>query len=84
LRLTTLSILARRFPAIAPLVSPVPIRLWHLSDACPLWRRRREPCLILGAILSGGVALSVARLVQRPALVSGGCVPTLAERGMIA
>lgn len=64
-------ILAGLFIAIPLLVSPVRIWLGHLSDAYPLRGRRREPYLILGALLSGGgVALSVALVVQTPALAS--------------
>ena len=42
-------ILAGLFVAIPLLVSPVRIWLGHVSDAYPLWGRRREPYLILGA-----------------------------------
>jgi BCD family chlorophyll transporter-like MFS transporter len=66
-------ILAGLFIAVPLLISPVRIWLGHLSDAYPLRGRRREPYLILGAILSGGgVALSVALVVQTPALLSTG------------
>ncbi|WP_295888045.1 PucC family protein [uncultured Thiohalocapsa sp.] len=65
-------ILAGLFIAIPLLISPVRIWLGHLSDAYPLWGRRREPYLMLGALLSGfGVALSVALVVQTPPLASG-------------
>jgi BCD family chlorophyll transporter-like MFS transporter len=64
-------ILAGLFLAIPLLISPVRIWLGHLSDAYPLWGRRREPYLIVGALLAGvGVALSVALVVRTPALVS--------------
>lgn len=66
-------ILAGLFLAVPLLISPVRIWLGHLSDAYPLWGRRREPYLIIGAILSGsGVALSVALVVHTPALLSPG------------
>lgn len=66
-------ILAGLFLAVPLLVSPVRIWLGHLSDAYPIGGRRREPYLILGALLSGsGVALSVALVVGTPALLSVG------------
>jgi BCD family chlorophyll transporter-like MFS transporter len=53
------------------LISPLRIGLGHLSDAYPLGGLRREPYLLLGAVLAGaGVALSVALVVQTPALPS--------------
>ena len=53
-------ILAGLFLAVPLLVSPVRIWLGHLSDAYPISGRRREPYLILGALLSAtGVTLSV-------------------------
>ena len=64
-------ILAGLFLAIPLLVSPLRIWLGHLSDAYPLWGRRREPYLMLGALLSAsGVALSVALVVDTPLLFS--------------
>ena len=64
-------ILAGLFLAIPLLISPVRIWLGHLSDAYPLWGRRREPYLIVGALLAGiGVALSVALVVRTPAPMS--------------
>ncbi|MEA1053933.1 PucC family protein, partial [Lamprobacter modestohalophilus] len=64
-------ILAGLFLAIPLLISPVRIWLGHLSDAYPLWGRRREPYLIVGALLAGiGVALSVALVVHTPPLFS--------------
>ena len=66
-------ILAGLFVAIPLLVSPVRIWLGHVSDAYPLWGRRREPYLILGAIIAGaGAALAVALVVRTPALFSLG------------
>jgi len=66
-------ILAGLFLAIPLLVSPVRIWLGHLSDAYAIGGRRREPYLILGALLSGsGVALAVALVVEPPAPVSPG------------
>ena len=66
-------ILAGLFLAIPLLISPLRIWLGHLSDAYPIWGRRREPYLVLGALLSGsGVALSVALVVETPALVGPG------------
>ena len=68
-------ILAGLFLAVPLLVSPVRIWLGHLSDAYPIGGRRREPYLILGALMSGsGVALSVALVVDAPALLSPGTV----------
>jgi BCD family chlorophyll transporter-like MFS transporter len=66
-------ILAGLFLAVPLLISPVRIWLGHLSDAYPIGGRRREPYLMLGALLSGsGVALSVALVVHTPAPVSTG------------
>jgi BCD family chlorophyll transporter-like MFS transporter len=66
-------ILAGLFLAVPLLVSPVRIWLGHLSDAYPIRGRRREPYLVLGALLSGsGVALAVALVVATPAPVSAG------------
>jgi BCD family chlorophyll transporter-like MFS transporter len=66
-------ILAGLFLAVPLLVSPARIWLGHLSDAYPLGGKRREPYLVLGAACSGiGVALSVALVVDTPALVSSG------------
>ena len=64
-------ILAGLFLAIPLLVSPLRIWLGHLSDAYPIGGRRREPYLVLGALMSGsGVVLSVALVVDAPALLS--------------
>ena len=64
-------ILAGLFLAVPLLVSPIRIWLGHLSDAYPIGGRRREPYLVLGALLSGsGVALSVTLVVDTPAPVS--------------
>lgn len=66
-------ILAGLFLSIPLLVAPVRIWLGHCSDAYPLWGRRREPYLILGAVLSGaGAAGAVALVVKTPALFSIG------------
>lgn len=66
-------ILAGLFVAIPLLVSPARIWLGHVSDAYPLWGRRREPYLILGALIAGaGAALAVALVVRTPALFSLG------------
>lgn len=66
-------ILAGLFLAIPLLISPERVWLGHLSDAYPLQGLRREPYLILGALLSGvGVALSVALVVDTPAPISTG------------
>ena len=66
-------ILAGLFVAIPLLVSPVRIWLGHVSDAYPLWGRRREPYLILGALIAGsGAALAVALVVRTPGLFSLG------------
>ena len=51
--------LAGLFLAIPLLVAPVRIWLGYVSDAYPIGGLRREPYLILGAILSGiGAALA--------------------------
>jgi len=66
-------ILAGLFLAIPLLVSPVRIWLGHLSDAYPLGGLRREPYLVIGALLSGaGVALAVVLVVGTPGLFSPG------------
>ena len=66
-------ILAGLFLSIPLLVAPVRIWLGHCSDAYPIRGRRREPYLILGAILSGaGAAVSVALVVKTPDLFSIG------------
>lgn len=66
-------ILAGMFLAVPLLISPVRVWLGHLSDAYPLGGRRREPYLVLGAVLSAiGVWLSVALVVGTPALLSTG------------
>lgn len=64
-------ILAGLFLAVPLLISPLRIWLGHLSDAYPIMGRRREPYLVLGALLSGsGVALSVVLVVDTPAAIS--------------
>jgi MFS transporter, BCD family, chlorophyll transporter len=64
-------LVAGLFVAIPLLVSPARIWLGYLSDAYPIRGRRREPYLVLGAVLSGaGVAISVALVVQTPRLWS--------------
>jgi BCD family chlorophyll transporter-like MFS transporter len=64
-------VLAGLFLAVPLLVSPIRIWLGHLSDAYPIVGRRREPYLMLGALLAGGgAALSVALVVTTPALAS--------------
>jgi MFS transporter, BCD family, chlorophyll transporter len=64
-------LVAGLFVAIPLLVSPARIWLGYLSDAYPIRGRRREPYLVLGAVLSGvGVAVSVALVVQTPRLWS--------------
>ena len=64
-------ILAGLFVAIPLLVSPLRIWLGHLSDAYPLFGLRREPYLMIGALLAAvGAAGSVALVVQRPELWS--------------
>jgi len=70
--------LASLFVAIPLLVAPVRIWLGYLSDAYPVWGRRREPYLILGAVLSGaGAALAVILVLQTTSLWSLGAVATL-------
>jgi MFS transporter, BCD family, chlorophyll transporter len=64
-------LVAGLFVAIPLLVSPARIWLGYLSDAYPIRGRRREPYLVLGAVLSAaGVAISVALVVQTPRLWS--------------
>lgn len=64
-------LVAGLFVAIPLLVSPARVWLGYLSDAYPIRGRRREPYLIVGAILSGaGVLVSVALVVQTPGLWS--------------
>ena len=70
--------LASLFVAIPLLVAPVRIWLGYLSDAYPIWGRRREPYLILGAVLSGaGAALAVILVLNTTSLLSIGAVATL-------
>lgn len=76
-------ILAGLFMAIPLLISPVRIWLGHCSDAYPIRGRRREPYLILGALLSGtGAAVSVALVVQSPDLFSVGTALILLALGL--
>lgn len=71
--------LASLFIAIPLLVAPVRVWLGYVSDAYPLWGRRREPYLILGAVLSGlGAALAVILVLNTTSLLSIGAVATLA------
>lgn len=70
--------LAGLFIAIPLLVAPVRIWLGYASDAYPVLGLRREPYLILGAILSGvGSALAVVLVLNTPSLLSLGAVATL-------
>jgi MFS transporter, BCD family, chlorophyll transporter len=70
--------LAGLFLAIPLLVAPVRIWLGYLSDAYPVMGLRREPYLVLGAILSGaGAALSVVLVLNTTALFSVGTVAIL-------
>ncbi|NCA69910.1 MAG: MFS transporter [Sphingobacteriia bacterium] len=72
-------ILAGLFVAIPLLVSPLRVWLGHLSDAYPLFGRRREPYLMLGAVLSGlGAAGAILLVVQQPERASLASVLILA------
>lgn len=70
--------LAGLFIAIPLLVAPVRIWLGYVSDAHPVRGLRREPYLILGAVLSGvGSALAVVLVLNTTSLLSLGAVATL-------
>ncbi len=70
--------LAGLFLAIPLLVAPVRIWLGYVSDAYPIGGLRREPYLILGAILSGiGAALAVVLVINTTSLLSLGAIATL-------
>lgn len=70
--------LASLFIAIPLLVAPVRVWLGYVSDAYPVWGRRREPYLILGAVLSGvGAALAVILVLNTTSLLSLGAFATL-------
>lgn len=67
--------LAGLFLAVPLLVAPVRIWLGHQSDAHPLRGLRREPYIILGAVLSGiGAAVSVIMVLNTTELVSAGAL----------
>ncbi len=70
--------LAGLFLAVPLLVAPIRIWLGHLSDTLPVAGLRREPYIMLGAILSGlGAALSVVLVLNTTSLVSVGAAATL-------
>lgn len=70
--------LAGLFLAVPLLVAPVRIWLGHQSDAHPIRGLRREPYIILGAILSGiGAAVSVILVLKTTALISVGAFAIL-------
>lgn len=70
--------LAGLFLAVPLLVAPVRIWLGYVSDTRPLAGLRREPYLMLGAVLSGlGAALSVVLVLNTSSLASLGAVATL-------
>jgi len=70
--------LAGLFLSIPLLVAPVRIWLGYLSDAYPVLGLRREPYLILGALLSGGgAALSVILVLNTTSMLSVGAVAIL-------
>jgi len=65
--------LAGLFIAIPLLVAPIRVWLGHRSDAYPIRGLRREPYIVLGAILSGiGAAVSVVLVLNTTRLVSVG------------
>lgn len=65
--------LAGLFIAIPLLVAPVRIWLGYVSDAYPVRGLRREPYLVLGAILSAvGAVVSVILVLNTPTLLSMG------------
>ncbi|MCA9933420.1 MAG: BCD family MFS transporter [Ardenticatenaceae bacterium] len=70
--------LAGLFLAVPLLVAPIRIWLGHLSDTRPLSGLRREPYIVIGAILSGlGAAMSVVLVLNTTSLVSIGALATL-------
>lgn len=70
--------LAGLFLAVPLLVAPVRIWLGHQSDAHPIRGLRREPYIILGAILSGiGAAVSVILVLNTTEIVSVGAFAIL-------
>jgi BCD family chlorophyll transporter-like MFS transporter len=70
--------LAGLFLAVPLLVAPVRIWLGHQSDAHPIRGLRREPYIILGAILSGiGAAVSVILVLKTTELISVGAFAIL-------
>jgi len=70
--------LAGLFISIPLLVAPVRIWLGYVSDAYPIRGLRREPYLVLGAILSGaGAALSVILVLNTTSLFSVGAAAIL-------
>ncbi|MCA9974064.1 MAG: BCD family MFS transporter [Anaerolineales bacterium] len=70
--------LAGLFLAVPLLVAPVRIWLGHVSDAYPVGGLRREPYIVLGAVMAGvGAALSVVLVLNTTSLVSVGALATL-------
>lgn len=70
--------LAGLFLAVPLFVAPVRVWLGHQSDAYPIRGLRREPYIVLGAILSGlGAAVSVALVLQTTELFSLGAFAIL-------
>ena len=70
--------LAGLFLAVPLLVAPVRIWLGHQSDAHPVRGLRREPYIILGAILSGvGAAVSIILVLNTTELISVGALAIL-------
>jgi BCD family chlorophyll transporter-like MFS transporter len=70
------------FFALPLLVSPVRVWLGYRSDGFPILGRRREPYILLGAIIAGlgvlGAALVTVRLARSPlGLVAGGALAFL-------
>ncbi len=53
--------------ALPYLESPVRVWLGYRSDGYPIWGRRREPLIVLGAIIGGGAAVLVTLLTVRAA-----------------
>lgn len=70
--------LAGLFLAVPLFVAPVRIWLGHQSDANPIRGLRREPYIVLGAVLAGiGAAVSVALVLRTTALISLGAFAIL-------
>ncbi len=69
------------FFALPLLISPLRVWLGYRSDAHPLWGLRREPFIILGALMAGlgiaGAALAVLKL-EGPGLVISAAAAFLA------